>query len=528
MYLVVIADDEDELRKAIIRKVDWEAIGFCVVGDANNGAEALELVEKLEPDLLLTDIKMPFLSGIELARKVREVRPATHIAFLSGFDDFRYAQQAIHYNIISYMLKPISATDLTKELETIKKKIDTRYQEFMGSQNARMESNSFVMPLLLDSGINLHGEQLESELKQQAIQSGLLQNENNAFQYVVMVTTVTDQTGRNCTNHSMVHSLELILKKYVRYSCFYSNYKIVSLLIATAADFDKYLHILVEDIVQSMERIMQLTAVVGISRISPLLSGCHEAYLEATNAISYAENGEANVHYIADEEPSGEWNINTLEGLVTELETRIKSGSGEELNRYIQEIFQDMKNRDVHKGKLNFIMIQLLSAVCKTVHAVTDRELVEELGDNVFMQNITFQKGSLAEMENQFREFCFAAQKMITEQKKKSSEVFCSSTLDIIEHRYGDSDLSLVGISNEINISPNYLSMLIKKETGSTFVELLTKKRIEVAKNLLLSSSMKVREISEKCGYNDQHYFSYCFKKYTGQSPNMLRSQAIQ
>lgn len=97
-YTVVVADDEEEIRRSLVRRVKWEEIGFEVVGEAENGADALELVEKLEPDLLLTDIKMPFLSGIELARAVREVRPMVQIAFLSGFDDFTYAQQAIQYN----------------------------------------------------------------------------------------------------------------------------------------------------------------------------------------------------------------------------------------------------------------------------------------------------------------------------------------------------------------------------------------------------------------------------------------------
>lgn len=110
-YTVVVADDEEEIRRSLVRRVKWEEIGFEVVGEAENGADALELVEKLEPDLLLTDIKMPFLSGIELARAVREVRPMVQIAFLSGFDDFTYAQQAIQYNIVSYMLKPISAKE---------------------------------------------------------------------------------------------------------------------------------------------------------------------------------------------------------------------------------------------------------------------------------------------------------------------------------------------------------------------------------------------------------------------------------
>ena len=129
-YTVVVADDEEEIRRSLVRRVKWEEIGFEVVGEAENGADALELVEKLEPDLLLTDIKMPFLSGIELARAVREVRPMVQIAFLSGFDDFTYAQQAIQYNIVSYMLKPISAKEIEAELIKIKKAMDQRVEEF--------------------------------------------------------------------------------------------------------------------------------------------------------------------------------------------------------------------------------------------------------------------------------------------------------------------------------------------------------------------------------------------------------------
>ena len=120
MYTIVIADDEAELRQALIRRIDWEDVGFRVVGEAENGVEALELVEKLEPDLLLTDVRMPFMSGIDLAREVREIRPTMQIAFLSGFDDFTYAQQAIQYNIISYLLKPISSKPMNRSSRALR------------------------------------------------------------------------------------------------------------------------------------------------------------------------------------------------------------------------------------------------------------------------------------------------------------------------------------------------------------------------------------------------------------------------
>ena len=118
MYTALVVDDEQELRQAIIESVDWEKAGFRVVGDAGNGIDALELAEKLEPDLILTDIKMPMMTGLELAKQVRELRPATQVVILSGYDDFGYAKAAIEYNIIGYLLKPSLRTSARKWTST--------------------------------------------------------------------------------------------------------------------------------------------------------------------------------------------------------------------------------------------------------------------------------------------------------------------------------------------------------------------------------------------------------------------------
>ena len=125
--------------------IPWEALGFHLVGNASNGLDALELVERLEPDLLLTDIRMPFISGIELARQVREIRPAMHIAFLSGFDDFEYAKQAIQYNIISYMLKPLTMDGLAAELKAIHEKIDARYAGLRRADSAHADRAALII-----------------------------------------------------------------------------------------------------------------------------------------------------------------------------------------------------------------------------------------------------------------------------------------------------------------------------------------------------------------------------------------------
>ncbi len=418
MYTVVVADDEEELRSALVRRVDWESIGFQVVGEAENGVEALELVERYEPDLLLTDIRMPFLSGIELARSVREVRPSTQIAFLSGFDDFSYAQQAIQYNIVSYMLKPISATELTEELIKIRQKIDEKFKRFAAADVVadRGEMISFLMPLLLDEDSETK-EDKEEALLQEAVACGLLKSQRSNFAYAIMVSSILGKKeGNNQTSRATVQAVNLILEKYVNHTSFYINGRVVSFLQAAPSRLDKYLHIIVEELVQNVERIMDCEAQIGVSRITERLSSAHEAYSEAMKTIRYSMKNGIRANFYADMERT-----------------------------------------------------------------------------------------------------------LVLEEKKKTNASLSDKAKEIIERNYMNQDLSLGFVSNEIAVSPNYLSAIIKKETGSTFIDLLSQKRIEVAKELLLDNDMKIREIAEKCGYSDQHYFSYCFKKYTGISPNACR-----
>lgn len=522
MYTIVVADDEEELRRAIIRKINWEEIGFRVVGEAENGIDALELVEKLEPDLLLTDIRMPFVTGIELARQVREIRPATHIAFLSGFDDFSYAQQAIQYNIISYLLKPISMAELTKELYVIKEKMDGIFREFEARQRGQTDEEGVFIPLLLDEFQEGFSEEKETLLRKQAVECGLLSEETSPFSYVVMVVGFYDENGRNHTTRSQVHSVDTVLNKYLKHVSFYVEGRVVSLLAGTQVSLEKYLHIAVDEVIQNTERILKMRCLVGVSRRIEKLSFGHEAYREAVNAGSYDRKNKSSVHFAADEERAKVLDIDYISNSVKEVENLIRGGAETELAEYIKQLFAELREKQTTRAGVNFLVVQLLAGVCRQIFSVTD---VEEQ-DYTMMQQMAFFTGSLEEMEIKITEFCLRVREIITNQRKKSGIVLCDKTMQMIENMYDNPDMTLNYVSGQIGVSPNYLSALIRKHTGKTFVDLLTAKRIETAKELLLCSTMKIREISEKCGYSDQHYFSYCFKKYTGFSPGAMREQA--
>ncbi len=523
MYTVIVADDEEELRRAMVRRVNWESIGFRVVGEAENGIEALELVEKLEPDLLLTDVQMPFINGLTLAKQVREIRPNLHIAFLSGYDEFAYAQQAIQYNIISYMLKPISLAEMTAELGNIREKMDAKFREFNSRTLNHMELSSFLMPLLLDEYQEERSEEGKRKLKEMAVSCGLLKDPGSETRFTVMVVRITDDMDRNTTTFTNVNAIDMILRKYIKHSSFYANGRIISLLMTTQKGFDKYLHILVEDIIQSVKQIMGMSCSVGLSRVITELSNCHEAYLEASNAISYSKKRESNVQFISDVERMDNYDYTQVQNMIYDIETIIRGGSRQELENWLEGSFAVVLPK-LSATAVSFLMIQMVSVVFKIVYAISDKDAVRELQLHSPVQEL-LSYHNLSDLIERYKEFLLIARELVWEERKRNNKVFCDQAIELIETHYMDQDISLVWVSNEIAVSPNYLSSLIKKTTGSTFVDLLTGKRIEKAKELLLFTNLKIKDISEKCGYSDQHYFSYCFKKYTGISPNTCRRQ---
>lgn len=408
IYTVVVADDEDELREAVCTMTPWEALGFHLVGNASNGLDALELVERLEPDLLLTDIRMPFISGIELARQVREIRPAMHIAFLSGYDDFEYAKQAIQYNIISYMLKPLTMDGLAAELKSIHEKIDRRYASLRRSDNNQGDRAAFLIPLVLEH-YDGAPETQEADLRECAASCGVLRGSDDRSLLVVLTVAMSD--GVAC-EPGFVRLVEQLANKYLRHFVFSSSGRVVAVLLGNLSDIEEYLHILADEICQLTERALNKRVLVGVSRPVEQFLELNNAYRQALEALHAAEESEGGVSFTSD----------------------TRKGGG-----------------------------------------------------------------------------------------------LCERALEIIEQRYMDEDLSLASLSAMLDVSPNHLSACIKKTAGETFINILIRRRMEAAQQLLLTTNLQVQEIARRCGYTDQHYFSYCFKKYSGTSPGALRrKQAAQ
>lgn len=525
-YTVLVVEDEINQRRALIERVEWEKAGFEVIGQAENGAEALDKVEQLEPDLIFTDIKMPLISGLELAAKVRELRPATQIVILSGYDSFEYARTAINYNIISYLLKPISSSELSEQLFDIHRRMEERLGGISG-KTAQTDSErlnrltviEFLQPLMFGGSEQQSGD--DEKLKAAAAQLGIT-DENKRNKFCVLVSKFK-KNGKNSVSDEHAVFVDKILGRYLKKAVTFITYgRAVTLAVFEETDIPQnVLELALLELVQTSKRVMDEECTVGISRQFYELSHCPTAYFEAVTARRYTSDGVGHIRYIEDKERDGEVEFEYVEKSVLKIEQLLKVGNADELGEFINDMYENNTPENA-----NLLVVQIIATVCRVVSNASDKsELSGLVAKNPIFSRIT-SYSSQSGMRDELTEFCRDAKKIIEQSQKRDSQVLCDRVVQIIDERFPDEELSLTGVSAELAVSPNYLSALIKKEKKKNFITLLTEKRMKAAYDMLVCSSMKVLEISEKCGYSDQHYFSYCFKKFYGDSPNKVRAVA--
>ncbi len=521
-YTVLVVDDEQNQRRALIEKVDWHSAGFEVIGEAENGVEALDLVEKLEPDLIFTDIKMPLITGLELAAKVREIRPITQIVILSGYDSFEYAQAAIQYNIISYLLKPISSEELSKELLNIRVRMDERLQKILTPEEANLSETvhklsvtEFLLPLMLGSAEEMPDD---TQLRNRAVELGILEKDSKAH-FCVIISKFKNEQGDSCTNNSHIAFVQHILSSYLHSESFFAYGRIVTLAILEKETRGQALELPLREIVQSSKRVLEQNCTVGVSRCEDSLSECSAMYLQAVTARRYTSDGAGEVRFIDDQERDSVFELDRVEKNVFKLEQLLKVGEKEDLEAFLNGLYEQSTPENA-----DLLVMQIVATIYRAVSAVSDKSTLSELiaTNSIFTRMTSYSSESV--MRSELIDLCVCAKNVIANYQKRDTEILCDKVIQIIDAQYGNEDLSLTSVSEELAVSPNYLSALIKKTKKKNFVALVTERRMKAAYDLLVCSTMKILEVAEKCGYSDQHYFSYCFKKFYGESPNKVRS----
>lgn len=540
LYRIILVDDEEEVRQSIIRKIDWTSAGFCVVGDAENGQEALEKVEALEPDVILTDIRMPYMDGLTLAERVRQKSPSVKIVIFSGYDDFEYAKRAIKLNVTEYILKPVNVEELTAILKRIKFNLD---EEIEQRRNVNLLRENYIrsLPILRERFLNeLVGSyvpqpELDARLKEYDIPLG------GARKWVAAAIDIEPEESREGAQLPLHKEKDLIpisvmqivgekLRDYCRCSVFTSSRTSRSeLSIVAAIDEGGSQTGLIDvlgDICKEARKILEVPITIGIGRSCPRLCEVHSSYKAAMDALGYkAIVGCGSTIYINDVEPVNVGKLSFDRKEEAELIAAIKFGPREKIEAAVQTISGRLSDAKVHFRQCQAYMLSVGSSIVQLIQQYDlDLARLSEGGD---IGEDTFAIIPRMQTKEEFTRWLLSASLRINQamnqERDNTMKQVIQRAREYIMDNYRDPELSVEKICRQLHMSPAYFSTMFKKETGQAYIAYLTQVRLDKAVELLNKTDDKTYVIAAEVGYQEQNYFSYVFKKRFGVSPTKFR-----
>lgn len=531
-YKILLVDDEEEIRKGIIKKINWSELGFHVVGEAENGIEALDIIDKTSPDLVLTDIRMPFMDGIKLAENIRDRFPTTKVVVLSGFDDFEYAQAAIKLGVIRYILKPINASEMKTALLEIKQGLD---EEIASKNDVKMLKANYQksLPLLRERFFN---QWIEDYIEGVMVEENIQSLKINLPYKDLMVAVIrldylsqkeldsNDMKNKNLLKLAVFNMCEeIITLKKIGIVFMRMNELVV---IATAGEIDNQNTILqtLEEIRIRVEKYLSTTITIGVGTVCTDKSLLYKSYLSAVSAFEYSVLINNNrVIYIGDIEPNNQLDILLEEKDERVLLAAIKVGNEAEISQIIEKLLSKIDGSKVSLKNYQLYIIEILSSILKLTRMM-EIELSSVLSneDNFLMVMSGFK--TKEEIKRWLGDLANSLSRQISSQRDNSKNDLIEKAKEYIQNYYAEEELNEDKLCQYLHISTNYFSTLFKKEVKTTFTSYLTRVRIEKAKELLRHTQMKNFEIGQKVGYGEPHYFSYVFKKITGISPTEYRN----
>ena len=530
LYRIILVDDEEEVRKGIIRKIDWARLGFQVVGDAENGQEALEKIEQMEPDVVMTDIRMPYMDGLTLTARIRQKYPSMKVLIFSGFDDFEYAQQAIKLNVTEYILKPVNVEELTEILNRVRENLD---EEIKQRRNVDILRESYLnsLPILREVFLNdlvqgtVGQEQIASRLEEYGVDILGARKWLAALIHVEQEDSCSQVLSRHreLIPISVRQLVEDSLRAFCRLAAFNSS---VGLTLLVAVDEENTQTGLIDqlgDICKECRRVLEVTVTIGVGHSCEELTGIGQSYRSALDALGYkAIVGTGKTIYINDVEPVNRGKLRLEPKDEAELAAAVKFGAPETSRVAVHSLVARMGGARVHARQYQLYKLSMVNGMIQLLQQY-DMAPGDFLEQDRYME-LLGDPEHLEEFEEWFFQLALRLNEGMNRERDNTTRKVILEAKEYIQEHYKDPDLSVEMICRQLHMSPAYFSTLFKRETGQTYVAYLTDIRLGKAVELLNETDDKTYVIARKVGYQEQNYFSYVFKKKFGVSPTKFRS----
>lgn len=533
MLKLIIVDDELLMRIGLRSMIQWEEHGFQIVGEASNGKEALELAVKLIPDLIITDVRMPTMDGLELIKETGKRLKHCKYVILSNFDEFRYVKEAMQLGASDYLIKSdIKPDSLIQLLSQIRQQCahpnqrqlpDAYYhqslaylkEELFKEAISGLKSGQDILDKAESLGIRLQpDEMVMMKLK--------IENFEEARKKYV-------EKDEKLLRFSIVNVLEEIIpNKWHREIIVESSSEyllLMNTIPAVEQSLQKELEKVGEKILRSIHDFMNLRLSIGVSTPVPGFRYIKLAYQEASLALEQSFYlGAGKVLFYAELQsypPRKASGVTLSRGQEQEYQTIIESKNVLRLHGFMENIHHYLHKEQACVEEIRGIYISLIEHVNTYLSTAARSRFA---GDDMSLYASILRSGTWEQIHDLVLEYVTTL--MESDSKHHEQQTYADMAIQIME-RFYFTDISLQSVAKQINVNPSYLSRIFKQETGMNFVVYLIDIRINKAKSLLENKHLKVYEVAEKVGYHNYSYFSRIFKKVVGVSPEEYRGCAM-
>ena len=534
MLRVFLAEDETIIRETLRDTVPWARCGYTFVGEAGDGEMALPLIQQTRPDVLITDIRMPFMDGLALSKLVLQEFPQMKVIILSGYDDFEYAQTAIGLGVERYLLKPITKSTLMKVLEEVREKIqgERAQQNYLAQfQQEAQDYEQYARRRFLERVVA--GQLSVQEIYEQAEKLDL---DLRAKSYNLALVSAMPESGSASESYSepgarIRDGMVAHFLRHPEYILFRWNLTSFAVLLLERQENMEAIMVRCVRKVQELYQTFgpELNWYVAMGTPTQRLSALPGCFEEVSRLWSYR-------HILPEQHILTSQTVKSLTGTGSDhdlsgldmnkvnpamLTGVLQNASAQEIPSFVDEYTHSLEDA-LESGP--FCQYLMLSA------RFTATQFVENLGmeqkeylGNLSCLGMVGQQISIDDLKRYLSDILLQAIRLRDRVTGSQYNVQLKQAIRYIDEHYRSEDISLNRVAKEVDLSPNYLSAVFSQEMGTTFVEYLTAKRMEKARELLRASDLRSGEIAAAVGYKDSHYFSFLFKKTQGCTPRDYR-----
>lgn len=537
MLKVFLVEDENIVREGLKKNIPWQEYGYQFMGEASDGEMALPLIRKIRPDVLITDIKMPFMDGLALSRIAIQEIPGIKIIIISGYDEFEYARQAIRVGVEQYLLKPVTRSALKKALLEIREKIEAEQEQknyLETFQNEMKEYEEYSRRSFLEKVFG--GVYSVQEIYEEAAKVSL---EFTGPCYNVILLNLQEQqkasrqeNGGQGRTDELQEEIFRYFMRFPEYLVFRMNISLYGFLIMGEASEIKEA---MERCVSNIKRICSeekndFEWYAAVSEPVERLSLLPKCYTKANHILAYRFlNPKQRILTEKDAETlradSDTKGFDTIDSAKVDPEIItgfLKEGKQEEIKDFVEGYLAGVKDALDSKLFRNYLVLNIRFTTVNYVESLGIRQ--EEFLEGSDHDKV--QDAALAgkEIYSYMEELLERALALRDKESENQSRYLMKKGLEYIEANFSDENLSLNSVAGAIGVSANYFSSIFSQEMNRTFIEYVTKKRMEKAKKLLKQTEKHSGEIAAEVGYKDPHYFSFVFKKTVGCTPREYRN----